>query len=44
MQSCLAQIIKGSAGAEQIPEPAKEKEIQSFSFSRLSELERTLIH
>ena len=39
MQSCLVQTIKGSPGAEQIPEPAKQKE--KF-FSRLSELERTL--
>ena len=35
MQSCLVQIIKGSAGAEQIPEPAKQKEIQSFFFHDL---------
>ena len=40
MQSCLVQTIKGSPGAEQIPEPAKQKE--KFFFSRLSEPERTL--
>lgn len=26
MQSCLVQTIKRSSGAEQIPEPAKQKE------------------
>ena len=39
MQSCLVQTIKGSPRAEQIPEPAKQRE--KFFFSRLSELERT---
>ena len=42
MQSCLVQTIKGSAGAQQIPEPAKQKE--KFFFHDLVNWNEHLIH
>jgi len=42
MQSCLVQTIKGSPGAERIPEPVKQKE--KFFFHDLVNWNEHLIH